>query len=94
MNENLGRFVEEIMVLTASHRWFTFDTGDDINQRLQQSTYQFAQALQEPHTSSPVQIQALAREIEGSLLAEETINKLGQPSVDRLIDELHKLTPQ
>jgi hypothetical protein len=93
MNEELGRFVEEIMVLTASHRWFTFDTGDDINQRLQQSTYKFAQALQAPQNSSSAQIQELSKEIEGSLLAEETVNKLGQPTVDRLIDELHKLTP-
>jgi CHASE3 domain sensor protein len=90
MNEELRQFVEQIMALPASARRYG-STGDDITQNLQQSTYEFAQALQEPQNYSFEQIQKLSQEIEGSLLAEETVDRLGQPTIDGLIDKLHHL---
>jgi hypothetical protein len=92
MNEKLGRFVEQIMSLGPSGRWP--NSGGDITQRLQQSTIQFAQALQEPSSSSSAQVQALAEEIEGFLMAEETVNSWGQAATDKLVDTLHDLTPK
>ena len=90
MNEELGQFVEQIMSLQASVMRFG-STGDDITQNLQESTYEFAQATQEPQNYSHEQIQKLSREIEGSLLAEETVDRLGQPVVNELVDKLHRL---
>lgn len=92
MNEKLGRFVEQVMSLGPGGRWP--NSGNDITQRLQQSTAQFAQALQEPQNYSTAQVQALAEEIEGFLLAEDTVNSWGQAVTDKLIDTLHDLTPK
>jgi hypothetical protein len=92
MNEKLGRFVEQVMSLGPGGRWP--NSGNDITQHLQQSTAQFAQALQEPQNYSVTQVQALAEKIEGFLLAEDTINSWGQTATDNLIDALHDLTPK
>jgi hypothetical protein len=91
MNNELGRFVEEIMSLGPGGRWP--NSGGDITQRLKQTTAQFAQALQEPQHYSKAEVQSLARQIEGFLLAEETVNSWGRSVTDRLIDNLHDLTP-
>ncbi|HTB49171.1 MAG TPA: hypothetical protein VK712_03755 [Verrucomicrobiae bacterium] len=91
MNDALGQFVRQIMSLGPGGRWP--NSGGDVTQRLKQSTAQFAQALQEPQNYSKAQVQALAQEIEGLLMAEGTVNGWSQATTDSLIDTLHDLSP-
>jgi hypothetical protein len=90
MNNELGRFVEEIMELGPGGLWP--NSGGDVTQRLKQATAELVQALKQPQYYSKAQLQSLAQQIEGYLMAEETVNSWGQPATDRLIDTLHHLT--